>query len=85
MKKTLFFLFVLPFGLFAQNEQITFNSSVENSNLKLVDLYKGTIATSLENGELSFVVNLPLTSVNENAVIITAKEMYKCTPSEFVG
>ena len=40
---------------------------------ELVDLYKGTISTSLENGELSFIVNLPLAVTNENAVIITAK------------
>lgn len=99
-----------------QNEQITFSSSVENSNLKLVvsntgsdikkedlpklferfyqknetqqgvgiglalvkelvDLYKGTIVTSLENGELSFVVSLPLAIANENAVVIPTKEI----------
>ncbi len=97
-----------------QNEQITFISSVENSNLKLVvsntgsdvkkedvpklferfyqknetqqgvgiglalvkelvELYKGTITTALENGELSFVVSLPLEASNENAVVIPAK------------
>ena len=98
-----------------QNEQISFISSVENSNLKLVisntgsdvkkedlpklferfyqknetqqgvgiglalvkelvDLYKGTIITSVENGELSFVVNVPLSATNENAVVIPSKE-----------
>ena len=41
---------------------------------ELVDLYKGTIVTSLENGELSFVVSLPLSIANENAVIIPSKE-----------
>jgi signal transduction histidine kinase/DNA-binding response OmpR family regulator len=40
---------------------------------ELVDLYKGTIVTSLENGELSFIVSLPL-EANENAVVIPAKE-----------
>ena len=98
-----------------ENEQITFSSSVENSNLKLVvsntgsdikkedlpklferfyqkndtqqgvgiglalvkelvDLYKGTITTSVENSELSFVVHLPLAVANENALIIPTKE-----------
>ena len=98
-----------------QNEQITFSSSVENSNLKLVvsntgsdikkedlpklferfyqknetqqgvgiglalvkelvDLYKGSITTSVDNGELSFAVNLPLSIANENAVVIPTKE-----------
>ena len=40
---------------------------------ELVDLYKGTIATSVENGELAFVVNLPLVVANENAVVIPSK------------
>jgi signal transduction histidine kinase/DNA-binding response OmpR family regulator len=40
---------------------------------ELVDLYKGTIATSLENAELSFIVNLPLAVTNENAVVIPSK------------
>ena len=40
---------------------------------ELVDLYKGTIATSVENGELAFVVNLPLAAANENAVVIPSK------------
>jgi DNA-binding response OmpR family regulator len=40
---------------------------------ELVDLYKGTIATSLEHGELSFIVNLPLAVANENAVVIPSK------------
>ena len=94
-----------------ENEQITFSSSIENSNLKLVvsntgsdikkedlpklferfyqkndtqqgvgiglalvkelvDLYRGTIITSVENGKLSFVVNLTLSLTNENAVVI---------------
>jgi signal transduction histidine kinase/DNA-binding response OmpR family regulator len=98
-----------------QNEKITFTSSVENSNLKLVvsntgsdikkedlpklferfyqknesqqgvgiglalvkeliDMYKGSITTSVENGELSFVVILPLAVANENAVVIPTKE-----------
>ena len=97
-----------------QNESISFHSTVENSNLKLiisntgsdvkkedlpklferfyqknelkqgvgiglalvkelVELYKGTIATSLENDELSFIVNLPLAVANENAVVIPSK------------
>lgn len=38
---------------------------------ELVDLYKGTIMATVENGELSFVVSLPLTSANENAVVIS--------------
>jgi signal transduction histidine kinase/CheY-like chemotaxis protein len=41
---------------------------------ELVELYKGTITTSLENMELSFIVDLPLTMVNENAVIIPPKD-----------
>ncbi|WP_445452639.1 response regulator [Flavobacterium sp. 25HG05S-40] len=41
---------------------------------ELVDLYKGTIVTSLENDELSFIVNIPLTVANENAVVIPTKE-----------
>jgi signal transduction histidine kinase/DNA-binding response OmpR family regulator len=41
---------------------------------ELVDLYKGTITTSVEKGELSFVVNLPLALANENAVVIPSKE-----------
>ena len=41
---------------------------------ELVDLYKGTITTSVENGELSFVVNLPLAMANENAVVIPSRE-----------
>ena len=40
---------------------------------ELVDLYQGTITTSVENGTLSFVVNLPLGAANENAVVIPAK------------
>jgi len=40
---------------------------------ELVDLYQGTIRTSLENGELSFIVNLPLTVTIENAVVIQSK------------
>ena len=40
---------------------------------ELVDLYKGTIETTLENGELSFIVNLPLAVSNENAVLIPSK------------
>lgn len=97
-----------------QNESISFRSSVENSNLKLivsntgsdvkkedlpklferfyqknelkqgvgiglalvkelVDLYHGTISTTIENEELSFIVTLPLAVANENAVVIPAK------------
>ena len=41
---------------------------------ELVELYKGTITTSLENKELSFIVDLPLTMANENAVIIPPKD-----------
>ncbi|MGV3697380.1 response regulator [Flavobacterium sp.] len=37
---------------------------------ELVDLYKGTITAVLEKGNLSFTVSLPLTSANENAVVI---------------
>ncbi len=40
---------------------------------ELVELYKGTITTSVENGTLSFVVNLPLAAANENALVIPAK------------
>ena len=40
---------------------------------ELVDLYQGTIVTSVENGELSFTVNLPLAVANENAVVIPSK------------
>jgi len=41
---------------------------------ELVELYKGTITTSLENKELSFIVDLPLTMANKNAVIIPPKD-----------
>lgn len=41
---------------------------------ELVDLYKGTIATTLENGQLSFMVNVPLTEAHENAVSMPTKE-----------
>jgi CheY-like chemotaxis protein/AraC-like DNA-binding protein len=41
---------------------------------ELVDLYKGTIATTLENGKLSFMVNVPLTEAHENAVSMPIKE-----------
>mgnify|MGYP006140382223 FL=1 len=41
---------------------------------ELVDLYKGTITTTLENGQLSFMVNVPLTEAHENAVLIPTKE-----------
>lgn len=37
---------------------------------ELVDLYKGTIETSLHDSELSFIITLPLASANENAVVI---------------
>ena len=37
---------------------------------ELIDLYKGTITTTLEKGELSFIVCLPITLANENAVVI---------------
>lgn len=37
---------------------------------ELVQIYKGTIETNIENGKLSFVVNLPLNKNNENALII---------------
>ncbi len=40
---------------------------------ELVDLYKGTIETKLENNELAFIVNLPLSVTNENAVVIPTK------------
>ncbi len=40
---------------------------------ELVDLYKGTFTTSLEKGELSFIVLLPLAVTNENAVVIASK------------
>lgn len=40
---------------------------------ELVDLYKGTIETKIDNGELSFIVNLPLTEINLNAVVIPTK------------
>jgi signal transduction histidine kinase/DNA-binding response OmpR family regulator len=40
---------------------------------ELVDLYKGTIEASLENGELLFIVHLPLLISNENAVVIPSK------------
>ncbi len=40
---------------------------------ELIDLYKGTITTSVENSVLSFVVNIPLAVANENAVVIPAK------------
>ena len=40
---------------------------------ELVDLYKGTITTTLENNKLSFIVNLPLAVTNENAVVIPSK------------
>lgn len=97
-----------------QNETISFTSSVETTNLKivvsntgseikredlpklferfyqknktqqgvgiglalvkeLVDLYNGTLETTLEKEELSFIVNLPLENANENAVVIPTK------------
>ncbi len=40
---------------------------------ELVDLYKGTIEMILENSKLSFIVNLPLSEANENAIIIPPK------------
>jgi signal transduction histidine kinase/DNA-binding response OmpR family regulator len=40
---------------------------------ELVDLYDGTISTAIENGELSFILTLPLAVSNENAVVIPAK------------
>ncbi len=40
---------------------------------ELVDLYNGTISTAVENGELSFIVTLPLAVANENAVVIPTK------------
>ncbi len=40
---------------------------------ELVDLYQGTIETKMESGELSFIVHLPLSEANENAVVIPAK------------
>ena len=40
---------------------------------ELIDLYKGSITTSVDNGELSFVVHLPLAVANENAVVIPSK------------
>ncbi len=39
---------------------------------ELVDLYKGKVQTTLENGELSFIVNLPLAVTNLNAIVIPA-------------
>lgn len=41
---------------------------------ELIDLYKGTFATALENRELSFIVNLPLASTHENAVVIVSNQ-----------
>jgi len=40
---------------------------------ELVDLYKGTIETTVENKELSFIIHLPLAAANENAVVILPK------------
>lgn len=40
---------------------------------ELVALYDGTIETQLNNGELSFVVCLPMAVANENAVVIPTK------------
>lgn len=40
---------------------------------ELVDLYKGKIETTLENNKLSFIVQLPLSISNENAVVIPPK------------
>lgn len=98
----------------AQNEAITFSSSITNTTLKLVvsnsgsdikkedlpklferfyqknetaqgvgiglalvkelvDLYKGTIETTIVDRTLSFTVNLPLLQANEKAVIIPSK------------
>ncbi len=37
---------------------------------ELITLYKGTIQTVLENGKLSFIINLPLNKNNGNALII---------------
>lgn len=40
---------------------------------ELVDLNKGTIETTLVNNKLSFIVKLPLSISNENAVVISSK------------
>lgn len=40
---------------------------------ELVDLYKGKIETTLENNKVSFIVQLPLSISNENAVVIQSK------------
>jgi len=40
---------------------------------ELVDLYNGTIETTLHAGELSFIINLPLSKTNENAIVIPSK------------
>lgn len=40
---------------------------------ELVELYKGTIETSLESGKLSFIISLPLNKSNAKAVVIPAK------------
>lgn len=37
---------------------------------ELVELYKGTIKTTIENKILSFIVALPLEKVNENAILV---------------
>lgn len=41
---------------------------------ELVELYKGTIATDVENGVLSFAVSLPLEKANENAIVVAKNE-----------
>jgi len=41
---------------------------------ELVDLSKGTIATTLENDKSSFEITLTLALSNENAVVIPTKE-----------
>lgn len=48
---------------------------------ELVELYKGTIETNVENGILSFTVLLPLEKANENAIVVT-KEAPKTIVSE---
>lgn len=45
---------------------------------ELVELYKGKIETTVENGILSFMVYLPLEKANENAIIVT-KEIPEAT------
>lgn len=62
------------FERFYQKNDLTQGVGIGLTLVKeLVDLYKGKILTTLENSELSFIVNLPLAATNLNAFVIPAQ------------